>query len=313
MGSATMPPRAFHHEAMFYSDDAAYVDEVMSFVAAGLDAEEPVLVAVPNCRLDLLERHLDAGKSSLLHLASMEEIGRNPAWIIPAWADFLAANAADGRPVRGVGEPIWAARTAEELVECTRHEALLNAAFADAEGFTLLCPYDTSSLDASVLAQAEHTHPHLSRGGRSGLSDHYCDEPPPVSDVPLSPVPADAEVIEFGDEARHALRVRVAAAATVAGLPAARVGDAVLVVDEAATNSVCHGGGGGTIALWSGDRGLTCEVRDHGHISDPLAGRVRPTVAQPDGRGLWLIHQLCDLVQLRASAEGQVLRLHLSA
>jgi anti-sigma regulatory factor (Ser/Thr protein kinase) len=29
------------------------------------------------------------------------------------------------------------------------------------------------------------------------------------------------------------------------------------------------------------------------------------------GRGLWLVNQLCDLVQLRSSAAGGVVRLHM--
>ncbi len=58
----------------------------------------------------------------------MAELGRNPAKIIPAWQKFLDTDAADSRPARGVGEPIWAGRGADELIECQVHEALLNVA-----------------------------------------------------------------------------------------------------------------------------------------------------------------------------------------
>jgi anti-sigma regulatory factor (Ser/Thr protein kinase) len=83
-------------------------------------------------------------------------------------------------------------------------------------------------------------------------------------------------------------------------------------VSEAITNSIRHGGGSGRIGFWFERGTLLCEVRDHGRIADPLAGRVRPRVDQFDGRGLWLINQLCDLVQIRRTAEGQVVRLHVS-
>ena len=53
---------------------------------------------------------------------------------------------ARGRPMRGIGEPIWAERSPAELVECQRHESLLNVAFAGSAGFYLMCPYDTTSL-----------------------------------------------------------------------------------------------------------------------------------------------------------------------
>ena len=53
-----------------------------------------------------------------------------------------------------------------------------------------------------------------------------------------------------------------------------------------------------------------CEVRDEGRVSDPLVGRVRPTIDRRDGRGLWLVHQLCDLVQIRSGDDGTVVRAH---
>ena len=85
-------------------------------------------------------------------------LGRNPARIIPAWRDFRARH--DG-PIRGIGEPIWAGRDGAELVECQLHEALLNVAFDGADEFQLLCPYDTSALDDSVVHEACAGHPHV--------------------------------------------------------------------------------------------------------------------------------------------------------
>ena len=32
---------------------------------------------------------------------------------------------------------------------------------------------------------------------------------------------------------------------------------------------------------------------------------------QVAGRGLWLVHELCDLVQLRSSPAGTVVRMHM--
>ncbi|MFD8638520.1 ATP-binding protein, partial [Streptomyces sp. NPDC059656] len=97
-------------------------------------------------------------------------------------------------------------------------------------------------------------------------------------------------------------------------LNAARRGDLVLAVSEAAANSLSHGGGKGTLRLWdSADSGVVAEIRDGGHLADPLAGRGRPSLASPHGgRGLWMIHQLCDLVEIRASADSLTLRLHMT-
>jgi anti-sigma regulatory factor (Ser/Thr protein kinase) len=63
--------------------------------------------------------------------------------------------------------------------------------------------------------------------------------------------------------------------------------------------------------MWSDPNALICEVRDAGGIVHPLAGRERPASGRPGGRGLWLINQLCDLVQARSFADGGVVRLHM--
>jgi hypothetical protein len=52
-------------------------------------------------------------------------------------------------------------------------------------------------------------------------------------------------------------------------------------------------------------------VRDRGRIDDPLVGRIRPGPEQHRGRGLWLVNQLCDLVQLRTSGNGTIVRMHM--
>lgn len=78
-----------------------------------------------------------------------------------------------------------------------------------------------------------------------------------------------------------------------------------------ATNSVRHGGGRGRLRVWDDGGSLICEVRDDGVIEDPLVGRVRPTIDEKRGRGLWIVTQLCDLVQLRSSPAGSVARVHM--
>jgi len=83
-------------------------------------------------------------------------------------------------------------------------------------------------------------------------------------------------------------------------------------VHELATNSVRHGGGHGTCRLWRDGTALVCEVSDRGWITDPQAGRRRPTADQPGGRGLWLVNQLCDAVELRSSPDGTVVRVRMS-
>jgi hypothetical protein len=119
-------------------------------------------VVVSARKIDLLRERLgpDAGE---VRFADMDDVGVNPARIIPAWADFVAEQGE--RPMRGIGEPIWAERSSAELVECQRHESLLNVAFAGSTGFTLLCPYDTAALGPDVLDEACRSHPFILKDG----------------------------------------------------------------------------------------------------------------------------------------------------
>ena len=63
------------------------------------------------------------------------------------------------------------------------------------------------------------------------------------------------------------------------------------------------------LRTWNGGAGVTCEIRDAGVITAPLAGRLRPPAAAAGGHGMWLANQLCDLVQVRSSEAGTVVRL----
>jgi anti-sigma regulatory factor (Ser/Thr protein kinase) len=40
-----------------------------------------------------------------------------------------------------------------------------------------------------------------------------------------------------------------------------------------------------------------------------MSGRRTPTLEQEGGRGLYLVNQLCDLVQLRSSDRGTTVRI----
>ena len=147
-----------------------YAAEGAAFLREGVREGEPALVMVGPEKIALLREALGSDADSV-RFADMTEAGHNPAWIIPAWRAF--ADAHPGERMRGIGEPIWADRTPEELVECQRHESLLNHAFSDAAGFKLLCPYDTAALDPSVIHEARCSHPHVAANGTEHRSRSY--------------------------------------------------------------------------------------------------------------------------------------------
>jgi anti-sigma regulatory factor (Ser/Thr protein kinase) len=99
--------------------------------------------------------------------------------------------------------------------------------------------------------------------------------------------------------------------ARMAGLPDDRVVDFVIAVSEVAGNTVRHAKSPGSIEIWSDSDEIVCEIRDEGVIEDPLAGRQPPPLDGDGGHGLWLVHQVCDRVDLRSDKNGTVIRMHM--
>jgi anti-sigma regulatory factor (Ser/Thr protein kinase) len=306
------PAEGFRHEAFLYAGDGAFVEAMGAFVRDGLAAGEPTLVAVGGRKVGLLRAALGDDADRAL-FADMADVGDNPARIIPAWREFVAAHAAPGRRLRGIGEPVHAGRSADEMVECHRHEALLNLAFADAPAFRLVCPYDTDALAPEDVEDARRTHPAIIEDGVARESAQFdgLDAVAAPFAVPLPDPPAGAAEHEVHVEALVAVRAMVREHAVRAGLGAERTRDLLLAVNEVATNTVRHGGGRGRLLVWEDSDALVCEIRDDGRIADPLAGRRRPGRGQVGGYGLWLANQLCDLVQVRAYATGGAVRLQM--
>ncbi|MEV7794426.1 anti-sigma factor RsbA family regulatory protein [Streptomyces sp. NPDC087512] len=299
---------AFAHPALFYRSEREYTDRTVSFVRQGLAAGEPVAVAVPAANLELIRAGLGTRASDVLFL-DMTRAGRNPGRIIPGVLRAFADEHARER-VRIIGEPIWAGRGADEYPACAQHEALINAAFEGRDA-TILCPYDVSRLHADVLADAWRTHPTVISDGREEASASY-DWRSVVAryNEPLS-TPPDAAVLAFGPgELPEARRFAVERAASL-GLDGHRLQDVELAVAELTTNSVVHGGGRGTLAVWGEAGDLVCEVRDTGRLTDPLAGRRPPERGQIGGRGLLLVHYVSDLVRTHTSDEGTTVRFRL--
>jgi anti-sigma regulatory factor (Ser/Thr protein kinase) len=305
----------FAHEAFLYAGDDTFVERVSAFAREGVEAGEPVLLMVGAAKLAALRDAL-ADHGAGVTFADMRAIGTNPGRIIPAWAEFLAHHA-DAAQVRGVGEPTWWNRRPAEVVESQHHEALLNLAFADASQMWLVCPYDVDALPDHVIAEARHTHPWLSATavGDGATSPAYGTAAGFAAGAlgqPLDPpVPAGAETFAFDRTALGTVRSAVLRHSTRAGLEHTQVEDFVVAVNEVATNSVTHGGGAGTLAIWDDLDTVICELRDAGRIVEPLVGRRRPDVDAVGGAGLYLAHQFCDLVQLRSTDAGTTVRLHM--
>ena len=309
LSSIDLPPSGYRHAALLYAGRDEFMRRTVPFLRAGIAAKEPALVVVGREKIDLVRAALDRDANGV-EFADMDDVGANPARIIPAWRDFVASH--PGRPLRGIGEPIHPERSPAELVECQHHERLLNVALDDSSLF-LVCPYDTEALEPDVIAEARHSHPLIADGEAELESRDYVgrDSAAAVLGEALPEPPVWPHLISFTQESLAAVRGFVAMRAEEAGLSLARTDDFVLATHELATNSVRHGGGAGTLRVWLEPHELVCEVRDHGRIDDPLVDRRRPRRDQTGGYGLWLANRLCDLVQLRSGPTGSAVRLHM--
>jgi anti-sigma regulatory factor (Ser/Thr protein kinase) len=291
----------FVHPALLYQGDTEYLDGTVPFITDGLTAGDPVAAAVPTRQLELLRTAL--GRSAAdVRLLDMTEVGRNPGRIL-AGVLLAFAGAHPGRHVRIVGEPVWPLRSAEEYPACVAHEALVDQAFTGRQA-TILCPYDVAGLSAVAVADAAVTHRTLIDGHGTRDSDTYSpDTASSSANTPLV-LPADAELCVVDTADMTGLRRLAHSYATAHGLTGERTQDLVLALTELASNSLEHAHSSATILLSNGGTRVICQVRDTGHITDPLAGHRPAPPDQLRGRGLLLVNQLADLVRIHTCPDG---------
>ena len=311
--SARAPVAKFRHEALLYAGWAEFVAGTVPFIRGGLEACEPVLVVETAAKIEMLRVALGRDAEDVI-FADMLEVGANPARIIPAWHDFVSRQGAAGRRLRGIGEPIWKGRSAEELAEAQRHESLLNTAFGHGQPWWLLCPYDVENLEPAVIEEAKRSHEFMTGQNTVTRSELFrgIDASGAPFDRALPEPGTSVRRMDFGAAELGVLRDLVYAQTKAARLIGPRAAELVAAVHEVATNSILHGGGSGTIRIWLERSSVVCEIRDNGRFDNPLADRKRPSKDVGSPRGLWLANQLCDLVQIRTMPDGTVVRLHMS-
>ncbi|MEV4565305.1 ATP-binding protein [Nonomuraea sp. NPDC049419] len=113
-----------------------------------------------------------------------------------------------------------------------------------------------------------------------------------------------SQTFSFHDVGR--LRHEVAEHAGSCGLHGVRLDDFVLAVHESVVNAVEHAGGHGRLRLWTIDGVIRAETSDRGAgIPEPYVDGDKQASGQAcTGRGLYLIHRLCDATDLRTGPGG---------
>jgi anti-sigma regulatory factor (Ser/Thr protein kinase) len=130
-----------------------------------------------------------------------------------------------------------------------------------------------------------------------------------AGEPPRSQSPADMSYGYTTDLA--ALRAVVYRYAKQAGLPEHRAIDLVLAVSEVAANTVRHARSPGSLNIWYDTQEIICQIHDEGIIHDPLAGQRKPSMDAMGGHGLWIVHQVCDDVEMHSDEGGTTIRLHM--
>jgi len=287
-----------------YLSPSQCADDLLKVLGDGLRQSEALAIAVTQPVAACLTERL-AGRRAEVEYVDIARLGRNPARLISAISD-LAARHRDR--VWWLEEPMWPGRSAAEAAEVARHEALVNVAF-DGAPVQVVCVYHQQLLSPAELRYGESTHPRRWLDGHDDVAPGYAGPGtmPAGADLPLDPPPPDAQRISYG----WALGpVRAAVAETAADLPGDRARDLVLAAHEAASNSLRHADGSGVLHTWHTASEVICDIRDSGTVTDPLAGRRR-SAADARGHGLWVVNQICDLVQLRTRPGSTTLRLHM--
>jgi anti-sigma regulatory factor (Ser/Thr protein kinase) len=299
-------PGSVRHTMLVYRNQCELAGAWSQYVEAAIADRAAVMVAATGQHLGILRSRFGPDRCSV-QLAELSSLRADPGRVLSMLRLFAFEHV--GRPLRFVQDVGWLDRPHEDLAEAVRYEALLRLALEGSDA-DILCCYD-ARLGAAALAAAERAHsavpdagppPDTGRGQTAQAAGREAGD--------LACPPASARTLTFrGDQV--AVRRLAEAQGRRAGLSAARVADLVIAVGELAGNTLCHTDGAGTLTIWTTPAELVCQVSDSGNIADPLAGTLRPDpTSVHTHRGLWLVRQVADLVQVRSGPAGTTVRVH---
>ncbi|MFZ1994013.1 MAG: sensor histidine kinase [Solirubrobacteraceae bacterium] len=301
------PVSGLVHEALIYRDEAEFDAAMHAFLHEAAAAGEPVLVALPGPHL----RHVRETLGDVMadaRVEDLEKVGRNPGCLLSMIEEWVVSHEGHARVV---SEVVWPGRSHAEAVEALRHEALVNYALAESDA-TIMSPFDARHLDGDILAGVEMTHPTVVEGGQRRAGSSYTD---PLSTAFGQLWPLEDPAGPVSEHRLHGslleLRRAIAQDPALRSLSPERRSDLVFAVNEAASNAVKHGNETCITRIWHDEGEIVSEVSSLSGIDDVMAGRRRPAADALGGRGLWLINQLCDLVEMRSDTSGMTLRMHI--
>jgi hypothetical protein len=160
---------SLEHPALLYADLDDFLGSMVPFVSAGVDRGEFVFVAARADNLAALRAELGE-RAGMVRWVDTRRWHPHPSSRLRAFHQLATDQLSAGTTrLRLAGEPLWPTGPPELIREWQRYESVLNAVLAPFPA-TLLCLYDTSSLDRSLVDSAQRTHPVVHRHGTERVS-----------------------------------------------------------------------------------------------------------------------------------------------
>lgn len=307
---ATAESPGLVHDAFVYSSPDEFLTGALPFLDEGIDRGEPILAAPTQANAELLGDRLGE-RAAAVDWAENPEAHRTVERL-GIFLNYIDRHVTAGATrVRLLGEPCWPEKGGPGIAEWKRYESFLNVALAQ-HPVWLVCPYDASRLSPDIVEDACLTHPNFGYGEDRQPSGDYL-EPAAFAEridrVPLPRPPDDAAEGYFSTAG--AVRRFVTGQALRAGLTDQELRDAELAVGEIAANVFRHAADVARVRAWTANGTFVCEIDDTGHgISDPFAGYSIAAPTAPSGRGLTIARRLADVVEIRTTPTGAVVRMH---
>ncbi|WP_448627200.1 anti-sigma factor RsbA family regulatory protein [Geodermatophilus sp. URMC 64] len=301
-----VPGQAYRHRGLFFASPEELLAAAVPFLAEGLEAGQPALLA---CRAELNAALFEAlGDDERIFLLSEDDVGTGDVRALAARHRLVGRRTTGGASgVRLLVEVAHDDRRSRR--EWLRFEAACNVALGQLP-LSSVCAYDVRGLPEAVRRGVEATHPVLLTASGAVPNDRYVD---PVlvllrAMAPPDPVEATPPTLHLarltdGDRSPQ-LRQRLRAVLVPPGGHRQVNADFATAVGEVLDNAFRHGRPPVELRLWVTPTRLVCTVTDQGRgFDDPWAGYRPPSgVAPRVGAGLWLARQTCG--SLQATHEG---------
>ncbi|HTX63824.1 MAG TPA: ATP-binding protein [Acidimicrobiales bacterium] len=304
-------PVGFLHTAVLHRTTEELVDQLAPLVGGWLSMRDRVFVNLSSPRADALRVALGAD-ADRVRWSDASRWLPHPARRLRALQELVAGEERRGSgQLRFVTERAFPTGPPELVNEWERFDAVLNDAFESA-ALTIVCVFDLAVLPGAA-ERAGCTHPVL--GVDPALpSDRYLGardflaRPRTVSELPESAVRAGGCVTPT--RARELVRTGLAGSLEDgAKFPAHAVDHLAVVTTELVTNAWQAGARWIQASCWRDAGEMGVQVDDDGPgLTDPFAGYRRPSSSVVGGRGLWIVRQLADLVEIVPSGQGTTAR-----